>query len=484
MRQKAEATRWLLLAAILVGAGLRLMHLEARELEYDEGATAYFAALRWSDLWGAHARLETNPPLFTSLAWILHQCGATAAQLRYISVVASVAAIPAAWSVANALAGRFAANSAAWLLATSAQGVILAQYARAYALLTLCLLLAWRCLLGAWQTRANVPNLAWWCGYVTAGVAAVYTHYCALPALGALNAAMLLSSAGTGMPARIFVAAAIAANVAIAACYVPWLPVLIFQIQHSGGHGIAFVPTSGLWRNVRKILFDQYEFQGRRWFDPTVLPFMFCCADRWRLHRCCAQCVTLACLGPLALVLASAFHPLLNGKTLSWAYVVMLICAGVGCGTLGKFRTPGLALLIGLQLHGSLTSETRACEGWQQVSAFLRTNAQPGDVLYISSAASILLLRHYAYPEAMLHVVTFASAMEELWFHDAPLLTFVTPQTMPKQISGGPRIWLLTRNQPPIPAALAAAMARIDIETLHYRTPGIELSLFTPGRRQ
>jgi hypothetical protein len=482
MRQKAEATRWLLLAAILVGAGLRLMHLEARELEYDEGATAYFAALRWSDLWGAHARLETNPPLFTSLAWILHQCGATAAQLRYISVVASVAAIPAAWSVANALAGRFAANSAAWLLATSAQSVILAQYARAYALLTLCLLLAWRCLLGAWQTRADVPNLAWWAGYIAAGTAAVYTHYCALPALGALNAAMLLSLTSTGMSIRPFAARAVAANVAIAVCYVPWLPVLIFQIQHAGAHGIAFIPTSGLWKDVRKIPLDKYEFQGRGWFAPGVLPFVLCCAWRSRRPGIRVQCLALVCLGPLALVVVSEIHPLLNGKTLAWVNAFMLVCAGVGCSILGRFRTAALALLIGVQFYAALNSETRDAEGWREAAALLRTSAQPGDLFCLSSAASILLLRHYDYPEAMLHLVTFAPASEEPWLHVSPPLSFVPLVEMSNRIAGVPRIWVLTRHQSSPPAALAATLGRSAVERLHYRTASLELSLFTHGR--
>jgi len=457
------------------------MHIESRELEYDEGATAYFAALRWSELWGAHARLETNPPFFYSLAWCLHQCGATAEQLRYLSALASVAAIPAAWSVANTLAGRFAANSAAWLVATSAQSVILAQYARAYALLTLCLLLAWRCLLGAWQARALVPNAAWLAGYITAGTAAVYTHYCSMPALLSLNLAMLFYFPEADGPRSRFVLRATAANLAIAACYAPWLPVLIYQIQHSSGHAVTFGAHSDLWRNVQCIIFHKYEFQGRGWFDPSLLPLMLCCAWRSRLPGCSAQCLSLVALGLLALALASEFHPLLNGKTLSYAYAFMLICTGVGCSTLGRFRAAALALLIGMQLYAALNSEARNVEGWRKAAALLRTKAQPGDLLYVSSAASILLLRHYAYPESMLHVVTFVSPVEEPWFHDTPLLTFVPLTSMAKQIAGGSRVWLLTRHRPTLPIVPAAVMPRTVVEQIHARTSSLELSLFVTG---
>jgi hypothetical protein len=175
----------------------------------------------------------------------------------------------------------------------------------------------------------------------------------------------------------------------------------------------------------------------------------------------------------LALVLVSEVHPLLNGKTLSWAYAFMLVSAGVGCSTLGRFRTPALVLLTGLQLYTTLTFETRETEGWRQVAALLRAEAQPGDMLYVSSAASILLLRHYALPEEKLRIFSFAPAEEEPWFRASKSLTFVPKESIPTQTVAWPRIWFLTRNQPSTHAALAAAMARFAVEQLHDRTPGL-----------
>lgn len=230
------------------------------------------------------------------------------------------------------------------------------------------------------------------------------------------------------------------------------------------------------------MLFNKYEFQGRGWFDPIALPLVLCCAWRPRLPNMCAQCLALTCLGPLALALVSEFHPLLNGKTLSWAYVFMLVCAGVGCSTLGRLRKPALALLIGVQLYAVLNSETRDAEGWRRVAALLRMQAQPGDVLYLSSAASILLLRHYGWPEAKVHIVSFASPAEEPWFRESKSLTFVSPRSIPRQIAGGPRIWLLTRHQPALHAAVAACMDRNAGEQLHQRMLSLELSLFVPVR--
>ena len=66
-----------LLAAMLLGTILRLYQLEALDLAYDESATGNFSALPSPDLWGPPAVLETNPPLYYSLAWLVHRCGGT-----------------------------------------------------------------------------------------------------------------------------------------------------------------------------------------------------------------------------------------------------------------------------------------------------------------------------------------------------------------------------------------------------------------------
>ncbi len=163
VRSKAvEALRygWLrrngeLLAAILAGLAFRCFHVHSRELQYDEAATGYFAGLPWVDLWGGRAVLEPNPPLFYSLAWFVTHAGGSAEQIRYISVAAGVLSIPLAWLIARRLAGEFAAGAAALLVATSPQHIAISQYARAYAVLILCLMCAFYCLL-----RAKHPAIA------------------------------------------------------------------------------------------------------------------------------------------------------------------------------------------------------------------------------------------------------------------------------------------------------------------------------------
>lgn len=163
MRLFLATTDWTLLVAVLLSAALRCLQIESRELEYDEGATGYFAALPWSDLWSGPAWLEPNPPLFYSLAWIVQHCGGSIEQMRYVSALAGILCILAAFALAHRLAGGFAATAAAWLVATSAHDLIMSQYARAYSLLTFSLLCAFLCLVAAsqWHPLLNGKTLSW-----------------------------------------------------------------------------------------------------------------------------------------------------------------------------------------------------------------------------------------------------------------------------------------------------------------------------------
>jgi uncharacterized membrane protein len=157
---------WMLPAAMVLGVALRLYQLLSLDLQYDESATSYFASLPWSDLWGPPALLETNPPLYYCLAWLVRRAGGDIEQLRLISALAGVLCIPVAWMLAKRLAGRFAAGAAALLVATSATQIGISQLARAYALLALAVLTALLCLVAARQEQlagSSRRRQAAWC---------------------------------------------------------------------------------------------------------------------------------------------------------------------------------------------------------------------------------------------------------------------------------------------------------------------------------
>ena len=93
MRLPRSAATLAVLAAVLVGAGLRLALMFDRALNYAEAATGYFAGLSLADLWGGTGRLETNPPLFYTLTGLLARLGVPAEYFRLAAIGPDVASI-------------------------------------------------------------------------------------------------------------------------------------------------------------------------------------------------------------------------------------------------------------------------------------------------------------------------------------------------------------------------------------------------------
>src|SRR5258708_3448032 len=111
-------------------------------------------------LWGSPALLEPNPPLFYSLAWLVIHAGGSAEHIRYVSVIAGSLCVPVAWLIARHAAGDLAGASAALLVATSPPHIAISQYARAYALLVLCVMFAFLCVVRARHSASAMSPAA------------------------------------------------------------------------------------------------------------------------------------------------------------------------------------------------------------------------------------------------------------------------------------------------------------------------------------
>jgi 4-amino-4-deoxy-L-arabinose transferase-like glycosyltransferase len=487
----------ILAIAVLLGLLLRCFGLGSHELQYDEAATGYFAALPWSDLWAGPAALEPNPPLFYSLARLVMDAGGSVEQIRYISVAAGVLCIPLAWAIARDLAGASAAAGTALLVATSPQHIAISQYGRAYAFLILCLMCAFVCLLHArhsavappkdrsWKVRPRRVGW-WWPGYVVSGVAALYTHHTAIVVLAALNVAVLIVFVRADDAGRRFLKPWLVANLLVASLYAPWLPILVGQI-HPAVHPSAATPSAGavqvailqrLWNTIS----NPFPFAGLPWLDVWLLPVILLGVWRFRLSREVAFLWMFALGGLLLMLLASQFRPLLDGKTLTWASAFAMVAAAVGCSAAGRFRLPLLLLVILIEARSVLTALYPAPEGWREVAATLRENAMPQDVLYVNYAASVLPLRHYGWSDAGIDIRVFAKTDEEPWFRG-----HVWPIVAPQAVAGGAlqehlqgrRVWLLSYGKVP-PDQIANEIAATSVRALHRRTERLDLSLFQP----
>jgi hypothetical protein len=479
----------ILSVAVLLGLVLRCFHIESHELQYDEGATGYFSALPWADLWGRPAVLEPNPPLFYSLAWLVTRAGGSIEQIRYVSAIAGVLCIPLAWLIARALAGDFAAAGAALLVATSPQHIAISQYARAYALFILLLMCAFCCLL---QMRpASSPpqkdrpwRLWWWSGYALSGLAALYTHHTAVVILAALNLSILLATVRNDDAGRRFLREWLVANLFVAGLYAPWLPVLVGQVHPpvaAASSAIVHVaPLQRLWNTVS----NPFLFAGLPWIEVRLLPVILLGAWRFQSSRDVGFLLAFVLCGLALMLLASQFRPLLDGKTLAWAGLFAVIATAIGCSAAGGFRLPLLVLALLLELRSVPAALDPAPEGWRDVAAVLREEARPRDTLYVNYAAAILPLRHYGWSESGMTMKVFAKANEEPWFrgHAWPI---VAPQTVAgdalQENREAGRVWLLAYGQASLDG-IANEIATKSIRTLHRRTEKLDLSLFVaPG---
>jgi hypothetical protein len=475
----------LLLGAVLLGLFLRCFGVESHELQYDEAATGYFAALPWSDLWGPPALLEPNPPLFYSLAWLVTRAGGSVEQLRYLSVIAGVLCIPLAWLIARHLAGDFAAASAALLTAVSPQHIAISQYARAYALLILCFMIAFLCLLrlrhlAFVQTPVSRADRGWWwSGYAIAGAASLYTHHTAAIVLTALNLPLLLSLVRTRFAAWPFFKEWLAANFVITGLYAPWLPVLAHQALPEGAISFArTVPAANPLQRLWTIIQKPFTFSGLPWIDIRLLPLAMFGVWRLRLSKDMVFFATLVLGGFGLMIVISQWHPLLDGKTLAWAGLLTAVAAATGLSAAGRFRLPLLVLVILLQLPAGITALYPLPEGWREAARLFGQMARPNDTVYVNYMAAVLPLRHYGWPESEVNIKALAKGIEEPWFRgqDFPV---GAPGAAGRQASQEKRVWLLTYGPSPQSAQMAKEIETRLARVLHWRTEKLDLSLFS-----
>jgi hypothetical protein len=167
---------------------------------------------------------ELNPPLWFILAWVSEKLfGASAQSLKLVSLLAGTATIPLTYVLGRWTASVRAGLVASALAALSPFLIYYSSEARPYALLVLLCLLSSLALLRALRTG----RVAWWGAYAVFSCAAAYTHYTAVFLLAAQCVWALVTQ-----PTRRL--AIVAANVAAAVAYLPWLPQLIRTSRSPG----------------------------------------------------------------------------------------------------------------------------------------------------------------------------------------------------------------------------------------------------------
>jgi len=219
----------LVVAAAVVVAGLALRFVALSPMWLDEAISASLAeeaGIGWSALVDA-LRHDGHPPLYyVLLAGWSELVGSGDGALRALSGVLGVVAMPLGWLVARRhLDGRGSILVVA-VLASSPFAVRYATEVRMYSLLLVLLLALHLAVDRTWE-RPSVGRAA----VVSTVVAALLlTHYWALFAVAVLGAGALVLRRVDRRAANHLVAGVAAGCLA----FVPWLPVLVDQMAHTG----------------------------------------------------------------------------------------------------------------------------------------------------------------------------------------------------------------------------------------------------------
>ncbi len=166
--------RTLLLLIVVLGAALRLVHLDSLPLWIDELSTRYRASGSFFDVFVKQAKFATHPPLYYLLVRLVAlPVGITDLSIRFVGYLASVATIPAIYWLGKKLDRPSSGLWAAFLLASSPYAVYYAQEAKAYSLVWLFSVVGFYQLLRLRETR----DLRWTTAFAITSFAAWSTSY-------------------------------------------------------------------------------------------------------------------------------------------------------------------------------------------------------------------------------------------------------------------------------------------------------------------
>lgn len=406
---------------VVLAAAVVLRFVTRSDLWLDEALSVNIARLPLSDLHGALER-DGAPPLFYVLLhfWI-EAFGSGDVAVRAFAGVCSVATLPAFWLIGQRLGGRRLAGVTLLVGATAPFAFRYATEARMYSLIML--LVAWG-LLAVWRAldRPSPIRLAL---VALVALALLYTHNWSLYLVAVVGLMVLVRALRSRDPSARRASWLVLVALAVAGLgYLPWLPTLLFQAEHTGTPwGDPILPWSGLaWHfeglgGVAVPVHAEAEIYRFGVVLLIALGLFGAGVDRRHVEldvrtRDRARWLAVAAYGTFLLamvasyVAGAAFDPRYTAVMVP--LVLVVVALGVDVFESGPVRIGVLvvvaALGLGAGVRVALDERTQGTE----VAAVIRAEAEPGDVvLYcpdqLGPATSRLLadvrgLRQVTYP--------------------------------------------------------------------------------------
>lgn len=387
---------WGLWPVLALAAVVRIVGLGQRSLWTDEGSTWTAATLGWSDLIRRCVERDASPPLYYVLtAWALKLGGDGEAQLRLVSLLASLVMVWLAYRLARLAMPRGPATFAALLAALSPYQVMYAHEARTYALAGMLLLAS----LLLFERAIVHGRRGAWVGYVLVSAIGLYTQTISALGVSAQVVVVLLFP-----EARRRALSFALAQAAIALLYAPWLWASASAAEHlSSSHWYIDQPeAAGVFKVFRTVLLSPMSVVSRiehghtpglDAFLPRALawgilvlgvagPLVASCDGfARRQSRTGTALLWAGWLVPIVAVSALSFRsPLLLPRYFVFAGIPVAALLALGVSALPRvLRVPWGALLVLLTAFGLWRyAADYSKEPWRDVAADIASRSQPG----------------------------------------------------------------------------------------------------------
>jgi mannosyltransferase len=403
-----------LVAIMAAAAALRLYHLDAQSLWFDEGLSQWGAQQPPGAMvrWLIHS--SVHPPLYFLYlhAWI-KLGGDSVAWMRLSSVIPSVLTLPVVYGLARRLHSSSAGLLAAALVAISPFFIYYGQDLRMYALFGLAATSASYCLVWGLQSPRRLP----WFLYAIAAAATLYLHNVGIAVVLAHAVIVLTAWLGAnpgGRRGALAIAAAVAA-------WLPWLPVALGQRSGKGASlgWITNPDTQRVADLVRTFTSDmvpphvrargaELPLGGLRvWLIAVSLLLVFAGLTTLRRRRGALLVGATLLLGPFVLALdAGVTQPVFLDRTLLPVALTYFVMMAIGCTAIAARRGgPAfvgitIAVLVALNAIGlasfwNLNDKRDVNEPWNKAASLVAAYQRPGDVIVFRTGSATIPFGYY-----------------------------------------------------------------------------------------
>ena len=387
-RLPAIAVGLVLLATVVLSVAVR------SDLWLDEALTVNIAKLPLGDLPSALKRDGAPPAYYVLLHLWMEVFGRGDVAVRGLSAAIAVATWPALYFAGRRLGGRPAAWAAVLVFATSPYTFRYASETRMYALVMFLVAWGYLAVVRALE-RPTVGRLVV-VALVVAGL--LYTHNWSYYLVATVGVVLVLRAwRGRTADDRRGAWRVLAAMVVGGLCYLPWLPVVKYQLARTGTPwGDARLPWSGIIGLVGNLAAIGKPEHGEAYYYAAavtvlVLLGLFGAAvDRHHVDldlrtRPLVRWEVVVGFGTLVLGLTLSYvaGTAFAGRYGAVGVPLLLLAAALGVMVFAGpgARTGVLVVIVGLGLAGGVRNALDQRTQAGEVAAILRAEARPGDVV-------------------------------------------------------------------------------------------------------